>query len=780
MTLNKHVFNRTVYELFEEQVKRTPHLMAVQDEKASYSYCDLNRKVNQIAHWLLRHNIKPHDFIAILLEPSVDFVICMLAIIKIKSIYVPLDAMAPQLRLKAILEDANPKLIITNDSYQAQLGNHADIRLIKNIYAESAQFSEDNLPNNKNIKNGHAPIYLMYTSGSTGKPKGILIPQHAVVNLVKIDNYARIKPKDNIAQFSNLAFDACTFEIWSALLNGALLKIVPLPVRTDPNKLAHFLETQAIDCFFLPTGYFHQLIKSVPETLNTVKLIIVGGEQINPVLVRKFLTFRKNHQNKVTLINGYGPTEATTFTCRHVLTEDNDYDDEELMSIGSPISHVKTYILNEHNQQASEGELCISGINLALGYRHPESKSQNKFITNPFETHKTYERLYKTGDKVRLLPSGKLLCLGRLDDQVKIGGFRVHLNEVENELMKHEAISNAVVTVEVGSGDHKLLTAYLVLSSKESLISADEIRAFLSKRLPAYMLPTKYLAIDEFPLTTVGKVDKKNLDKLSYIDLNTNTEQLSSNEIEESIKKIWQNLLNSSSIEVNKNLFELGANSLLMLEACTRINNALNKQLQIADLLTYPTIRRLCQFIEGTVDRTFLRKQPKVSSSDIAVVGMSCRFPYANSIEEFWENLCEGRVSLDFFSAQELIQAGIKSTQENYVPVKGILTDIELFDAQFFGFNPVDASITDPQQRLFLECAWEALEQANVVPSQMAEKTISVFAGMADSTYLYENLMKNSWAKQELDRFQATQQKGLVDVLRHKSKRVPSRVPLPS
>lgn len=747
-----HPYEKSVTKLFEDQVEKTPQLIALQHNDVDYSYTQLNEKANQFSHWLVKNGVSQGNFVAILLEPSADFIICMLAILKLGAIYVPLDTMAPQKRLKEITNDAQPKLIITSEEYKTQLNKTGTpIALIKHIHVESTSYSKANLdiavkPN--------WPIYLMYTSGSTGKPKGILIPHEAVVNLVKVDNYANIAEGNLVAQFSNLAFDACTFEIWSALLNSAILSIIPASIRANYNELKAYLQHHKIDCLFLPTGYFHQLIKSFPKTLNSVKKIIFGGEQVNHVLVKDFLNHRKINNLPVILINGYGPTEATTFTCRHIMTEKSDFDDEEFMSIGNTIAHVKTYILDEHKNQVSEGELYISGVNLALGYHNSESQNQEKFITNPFENEKPYERIYKTGDRVKLLPSGKLLCLGRLDDQVKIGGFRIHLNEIENELMKHEAISLAAVVVEIGGGFHKMLTAYIVFSSKKSVTHADDIRAFLSLHLPVYMLPTKYVVVDELPLTLVGKVDKKNLDKLPHTDLSFHVDTSSASTIEETIKKIWKHLLNRSSVETNKNLFELGANSLLMTEACARINDELHAELKISDLLTYPTIHRLSRFLEGDLDVPIVRKQHAMHSSDIAVIGMSCRFPKANSPQEFWENLCDAKVGLNRFTEKELAHTTNKLQHKNFVPVKGILADVEQFDANFFGFNPIDASLTDPQQRVFLECAWEALEHAGVAPSLMGTKTISVFAGMADSTYLHENLLKNSWACQEIDRFQ--------------------------
>lgn len=736
--------HNTVTQCFEAQVRKSPLRIALQDQNHQYLYSTLNERANQFAYWLRQNSVKPGDFVAILLEPNSDFILCILAIIKLGAVYAPLDFLAPPMRLTGIINDANPKLIITDETYQKQLQDITSATcLVKHMHLESMDFCRDNL---NVLIQPDDPIYLMYTSGSTGKPKGVLIPHHAVVNLAKIDNLLAIDETHRVAQFSNLAFDGCTFEIWPTLFHGARLCVVPNAVRSNAQELRTFLHQHEINCLFLPTGYFHQLIKSFPETIDSVLTVMVGGEQVNLSLLKNFLHFRKIKKCPIILLNCYGPTEATTVTCRHVLTETSSFDDEELISIGKPITEVKTYVLDKNFHPTMEGELYISGINLAIGYHNDPSQTQEKFLANPFESEAPFTRLYKTGDRVKILPSGKLRYLGRLDDQVKIGGFRIHLNEIEQELMNHESIALATVVVEKGGESHQMLTAYMVCNEKKPLDSVEQLRQFLGLRLPSYMLPNKYLLIDELPLTLTGKVDKKKLNTLLHTPLLFHAQNSSASTIEETIKQIWQRLLNHSSIETHKNLFELGANSLLITEACSIINNTLQKDLQISDLLTYPTIHGLSCFIEGDVALPFVKKQTATSSSShIAVIGMSCRFPQANSIQEFWDNLCQGKISLEPFENE---------SPANFVPVRGALCDIEQFDAPFFGFSPKDASITDPQVRLFLECAWEAIEHANIVPSKYSDKAISVFAGMTDSTYLHENLLKNSQVRQELDSFQ--------------------------
>ncbi|KTC78096.1 type I polyketide synthase [Legionella brunensis] len=743
-------YDFTVAELFEAQVKKTPHHIALDEDGTTLTYQALNEKANQFAYWLQKKNVQPGEFVGILLEPGIDYIVCILAIIKAEAVYLPLDSMAPQLRLEELLNDAKPTLVVTNEQYISRVNQDSyDARLIKNIYLESV--SNPRL-DNKNRLSSKSPIYMMYTSGSTGKPKGVLISHQSVVNLVKVDNFAQVNEKERVAQFSNLAFDGSTFEIWSALLNGATLVIVPYIIRTDHTSLKNFLHYGSVKYLFLPTGFFHQLIKSAMDTLNDVEVIIFGGEQVNASLLKKLSDYRKHKQLPVVLINGYGPTEATTFTCRQIIDDQWVVEDERLASIGKPIDNVQVHILDENKNPATEGELYISGANLAINY-HNSTQNNEKFVSNPFSSvDSPFKRMYKTGDRVRLLPSGDILFLGRFDDQVKIGGFRIHLNEIENQLMQHPLISLAAVRVEIGGGSHQMLTAYIVLSSSDKTIHADDIREYLSHKLPIYMLPAKYVLVDDLPLTSVGKVDKSKLDQINHMDLSVHVDTLPSSIIEEKITTIWQGLLNRNTIDVNKNLFELGANSLLITEACYRINEALHSELQVSNIITYPTIHKLSRYLDGDIEAPVVKEIKAVTSQDIAIIGMACRFPNANSLDEYWQNLAEGKDCLTRFSPEKLKNPN-KIWDKNFVPVRGILTDIDKFDANFFGFNPIDASITDPQQRVFLECTWEALEHAGVAPAKLNSKTISMFAGMADSTYLHENLLKNNWFCKEHDRF---------------------------
>lgn len=749
MNKKKRSYEYSVIELFESQVKTTSDYIALSDKKSQYTYKELNEKVNQFSHCLRKNGIIKGDCVAILLDPSTDFILCILAIAKLGAVYVPMDTLAPVTRLNHMLKDTNPRLVITSDELKQKVQEISVSQyLVRQLHLESISYPKENI---KEKIHPEDPLYMIYTSGSTGKPKGVIIPHQAVVNLSVVENYASVQPGQILAQCNNLAFDASTFEIWSSLLNGGKLYVISKEVRTNPLELKKTLEENAVEYLLLPTALFHQLIKSAPKTLNQPKTILFGGEQINPVLLRQFIVHRNKINKPVTLINGYGPSEATTFACRHIVNEKLLASDEHLSAIGVPFKNTQIYVLDEQMNEVEEGELYLSGIHLALGYHRSEEITFEKFIKNPFCQTPPFKRIYKTGDLVRKLPTGELLYTGRVDDQVKVGGYRIHLSEVERKLMKHNEVSLAAVVVEIGGGLHKMLTAYIVFSSPHTKIHADELREFLSQELPSYMLPAKYVMVDELPLTPIGKIDKTKLDQIPHTDLSFYIDKSLTNKTEETLKEIWNYLLNRSHIEVNKNLFDLGATSLLITEACTLINNALHTELQVVDLLEHPTIHKLTKFIEGDIDVPMVREIHSTASWDIAIVGMSCRFPGAKNIDQFWNNLCQGKDCLTRFDFEEFGSSLQKTS--NFVPVKGVLADIDKFDASFFNFSPVDANITDPQQRIFLECAWEALEHAAVAPKKQEERTISVFAGMTDSTYLHENLLMNNRFCREYDLF---------------------------
>ncbi len=744
---------QTIARLFIQQAEGKSNKIAVSDGNDSLTYKEVNSITNQLANWLALHDISEGNIIALLMKPSIEVVLWLLAVNKAGGTYITLDSQLPENRIKNFLTNTMPKLIITDSSpnYNFDFACIAS----NDIFSSLGNYSSDFVA----INNCETPLAIFYTSGSTGAPKGVVISQSSVINLVESLHGLH----DNLevfAQFNNLAFDPSILEIWGTLLTGKTLVIVPYTAKQDAQVLKTVLKKNRVDAIVFPTSYFHQLISTFPDTVDSVKLIHFGGEQVNCHLVNKFLVYRKLLNLPVRLVNNYGPTEATAVTCRNIIESTSTYDDIYLSSIGRPIQNVQLYILDENMREVAEdevGELYISGKNLANGYYNDDAQGNSKFIRNPYNSQPPFECLYRTGDLVKKSLNENFFYIGRIDDQVKINGFRVHLSEVEKYLIEHPAIDIATVLVNAVN-NHKFLTAYIVLAESNSSISSEEIRNYLKAFLPDYMLPNRYCRINRIPLTGIGKVDKKALLEMQCEPMGKSVDMLTQkyNSIIDKLVSIWKKLLHQDVIDPNKNLFELGANSLKLAEACIAINQALGSKLLIAEIIANPTINKLAKFVQGIIEGSVI-KDKQLKQLEIAVVGFACRFPKAETWQQFWQNLCEGIECLTDFNI-EAKNSTLDSRK--FIPRKGIIKDIDKFDADFFGISPEDANNMDPQQRIFLECAWQALEDSGNIPNN-SNKVISIFAGQADSTYLQENLLKNNRFAAQNDWFQARLSTGM-------------------
>ncbi|BAY81673.1 peptide synthetase [Calothrix parasitica NIES-267] len=568
--------DKSVHQLFEEQVQQTPDNIALVWQNQEFTYHELNIKANQLAHHLIGLGVKPETPVGIYLERSPEAVIGILATLKVGGIYVPLDPAYPQERLTFMLEDAGVEFLVTNQS----LGDVALLRLyteeIINLDTDSEIINQNSVENPINSITPENLAYIMYTSGSTGIPKGVCIPHRGIVRLVKSSNYVNLSAEEIILQAAPISFDASTFEIWGALLNGG--KLVLLAVQKPSLKeLGETLDKYHISTLWLTAGLFNLMVDEQPQSLKGVRQLLAGGDVISPIHAQKLQQINPNCQ----LINGYGPTESTTFACCYRVPVNHAID--KSIPIGYPISNTQVYILDNNLQPVPigvPGELYISGDGLASGYLNRPELTAEKFIPNPFFEDSREEegkgklnssfpipKLYKTGDKVRYLADGAIEYLGRFDNQVKIRGFRVELGEVETTLSQHSQIKETVVIVQNKENIQRLIAYYV---SVEEITNAD-LRTFLSDKLPEYLIPSIFIPLPELPLTVNGKLNRSALPKPDFTTLE-NEFVNPTTQIERTLVQIWMDILQVEKIGISDNFFELGGDSILAIQIISRAN----------------------------------------------------------------------------------------------------------------------------------------------------------------------------------------------------------------
>lgn len=737
--------DKNLAELFEAQAIATPDATALGFGERTLSYGELNRRANQLAHYLIACGVKTEVMVGMCIERSLDLVISMLAITKAGGAYLPLEVDYPAQRLSFMLDDAKVGILLTQSTLLGQLPEFDGHTIcLDRQWSDIQQQKTDNPLVELGAEN---LIYVMYTSGSTGTPKGVCIEHRSVSRLVKSTNYIDAGPDDIFLLSAPVSFDASTLEIWGSLLNGAKLVIYPEP-KISLAQLGRVLQEDAITTLWLTSALFSQMVEQQLDSFRGVKTLLAGGEALSINHVRKYLAFlRDNALTDHKLVNGYGPTENTTFTCCHVMDGDSVLDNT--VPIGRPISNSFVFILDESRNLVPPGitgELYIGGDGLARGYLNRPELTAEKFVTQDFDEGEAV-RLYRTGDLVRYSEDGDVIFVGRADSQIKLRGYRIELGEIESLLNEHTAVSEALVMLREDIVDDRRLVAYLVFENG-SAADVSAIREYCQQRLPTYMLPSAFVVLDAFPVTSNGKIDRTALVAPSGERQIKSKFVAANGELELAIADIWKSLLGLDEVGVNDNFFDLGGHSLLLINFQARLSERLDMEVSIIDLFRYTTIEALARFLDGqmasvsTADkveqRMRHRRERGLEDDTIAVVGMAGRFPGAQNLERFWQNLVEGVESIRFFNEDELRAAGIPEQliqNPAFVPARGYLDDAELFDADFFGYSASEAELIDPQQRIFLETAVHALEHAACDP-RTCDGMIAVFAGASANTYL--------------------------------------------
>ncbi len=509
-----------VHQLFEQHVERTPDAIALIFEDQQLTYQELNSRANQLAHHLIDLGVGPEVIVAVCLERSVELIVSLLAILKAGGAYLALDPSWPKERHALLLKEASCSVLINQDCVTV-------LDLISPLGKPAS---------------GSPLAYVTYTSGSTGKPKGVAISHHSILRLVDPVNGFLLSGGHRVLQLAPVAFDAATLEIWGPLLNGGTSVVAP-PERLSLPALAALLKKHNITTIWLTAGLFHAMVEAELAALAGVQQVLAGGDVLSAEHVQRLLdTFPSGHE----LINGYGPTENTTFTCCHHFEAAATVDTNGV-SIGRPIANTEVRVLDECGQPCPigiPGELHIGGAGLARGYLNNPELTAEKFIPDPFSSDPT-ARLYKSGDLASWNPDGTLAFHGRIDQQIKLRGFRIEPGEIEANLLAHPAVAQAVVLLRNDDPNNPRLIAYWVADASQpptASASSEQLRAFLADRLPDYMVPAAFLQLEALPLTPNGKLDRKALPAPSF---SGNLEQrvAPSTDLERQLHAIWAEVL---------------------------------------------------------------------------------------------------------------------------------------------------------------------------------------------------------------------------------------------
>ncbi|MBW4666623.1 MAG: amino acid adenylation domain-containing protein [Cyanomargarita calcarea GSE-NOS-MK-12-04C] len=602
---------KCIYQLFEEQVAKTPDAVAVVFGSEKLTYQELNSRANQLAHHLQTLGVGPEVLVGICVERSLDMIVGILAILKAGGAYVPLDPAYPQERLAYMLSNATVSVLLTQQKLVEQLPNCEQVVCLDTDSEIISAQIKDNLLVGVKPEN---LAYVIYTSGSTGKPKGVAMSNRSLVNLLlwQMEN-SQVSIEGKTLQFAPISFDVSFQEIFSTWCSGGTLVLISEDVRRDARALLRLLTETGVERIFLPFVALQQLAEvatSFELFPTTLCEIITAGEQLQMTTsLTNFLTRLPDCR----LENQYGPSESHVVTAFTLKGSANSW--SALPPIGRPIANTQIYILDLQGQPVPigvPGELHIGGLGLAREYLNRPELTAQKFILSPFDKSNS-ACLYKTGDQARYLPDGNIEFLGRIDNQVKIRGFRIELGEIETTLTAQPQVKEAVVIVREDIPGKKRLVAYIVQTHITSPSSIqNQLRNFLKHQLPDYMVPSAFMLLDALPLTPSGKVDRRALPAPCVIN-DTETFVTASTPTEEAIATIWGDVLGLKQVGIHDNFFELGGHSLLATQVISRLRQTWKMELPLRRLFEKPTVAELAQSIDKILS-TVQRLQSNTSS----------------------------------------------------------------------------------------------------------------------------------------------------------------------
>jgi amino acid adenylation domain-containing protein len=581
-----------VHEVFRTVAAASPEKLAAVFGSESITYSELNRRSDALATELLQRSVSRGAMVAVYLEPSVSMLVSWLAILKAGAAYLPLDPGYPDDRLHLILADSHAAILVSEEDLSSRFA-------VRNFSFKSWKPSDVSAPADIN-SDPQDTAYVIYTSGSTGKPKGVVVPHCAIFRVVLGAHYCELLNSDRIAQASNVAFDAATFEIWGALLNGATLVGIPKQAVIDPISFAAVLESERISILFITTAIFNQVAAHAPKGFRHLRCLLFGGEMVDASSV----SMVQKLGNPLRLLHVYGPTETTTFASSFVIEISQSA--ALNVPIGRAIDNTALYVLNERQQEMTRGmigELFVGGDGLATCYLNHPSLTADRFLPSPFGIG---ERLYKTGDLVRALPGGDIEFLGRTDHQVKIRGFRIEPGEIEVVLGRFANLAALIVEPCIVNGE-KVLVAYFVMKSGHESRLLD-LRQFAQSALPRFMVPSFFVRLESLPLNPNGKIDRAALPGPTDQSIEEDCTK-PSNPTEMAVHKIWMEVLGLPGCGIHRNFFEMGGHSLKATQVMSRLRKLFNVDIPIQSIFDKPTIAQFSGWIDEAI-----RTQPVLAA----------------------------------------------------------------------------------------------------------------------------------------------------------------------
>ncbi|HEX2210446.1 MAG TPA: amino acid adenylation domain-containing protein [Longimicrobium sp.] len=579
----------SIHGLFAEQAARTPEALAAAFDGATLSYAELDARANRLANHLASLGVGRESRVGLCLERSAEMVIATLAILKAGGAYVPLDPAYPRERLAFMLADSGVRVLVTEDSLRAALPAEEAGVAVVSVDGDRAAIAAASADAPRTACGPRDLAYVIYTSGSTGTPKGVGVEHRSVVRLVRDTDYVDLGPADRIGQASNVSFDAATFEIWGALLNGGAVVGLDKDVALSPAGLADAIRDHGITTLFLTTALFNGIARDRPDAFTPLTTLMFGGEAVDPASVRRVLAAGGPRR----LLHVYGPTENTTFSSWHRV--DAVAENALTVPIGRTLAHSSLRVLDQALQPVPvgvPGELYVGGDGLARGYLGRAALTAERFVPDPF-AERAGERMYRTGDRVRWTAEGSIEYLARLDGQVKVRGFRIEIGEIEAALRRHPAVSDCTVMARADGAAGRQVVAYVVGGA-----DAEELRAHLRASLPDYMVPAAFVAMDAIPLNPNGKVDRRALPAPDWA-AGADAYVAPRTPAEEVLAGIWAGVLNLERVGVHDDFFQLGGHSLLATRVVSRVRAVFGVELPLRMLFEAPTVAGVAERVEG-------------------------------------------------------------------------------------------------------------------------------------------------------------------------------------